>query len=248
MLLLIEQMVRTIEGQLVEAQSLSIELFRVWSAAGLPEAVTYQGTTGVATRREQARLEQIIEGWSAFLAAYPRAASADATVAFALAETGDLDAAASRLEAASGNGFRDMPADAGWPIAVAMWSEVATMARDRASAAALYELLVAIDGLGVGTGGISLGPVARLLAGLETVLDRPEDADRHFADAIEQSHTLGSPVWIARSCLDWAEALVARGEHDRARELAADAETAMGSLGLTRLEQQAAALRERLAA
>jgi hypothetical protein len=168
-------------------------------------------------------------------------------VAFALAETGDLDAAASRLEAAAGSGFRDMPADAGWPLAVGMWSEVATLARDRECAAALHELLTPVDGIGVGTGGIGLGPAARLLANLETVLDRPDDADRHFADAIEQSRELGSPVWIARSCLDWAEALVARGERDRARELAADAETAMGSLGLTRLEQQAAALGERLA-
>jgi hypothetical protein len=247
MQLLIEQMLETVDGRLVEAQSLSIELFRVWSAAGLPEAVTYQGTTGVATRREQGRLAQIIDGWSAFLAAHPGASSADATIAFALAETGDIDAAATRLEAASHDGFRDMPADAGWPMAVGMWSEVAAMVADRASATALHDVAEPWDGLQLATGGITTGPTARHLARLETVLDRPGDSDRHFAESIEQSRQLGSPVWIARCCLDWAESLADRGEPVRARELVHEANTAIGSLTLPRLQDQSSTLDARLA-
>jgi len=246
-LLLIEQMVETISGRLVEAQSLSVEMFRVWSAAGLPEAVTYQGTTGVATRREQGRLAQIIDGWSAFLAAHPGASSADATIAFALAETGDIDAAATRLEAASHDGFRDMPADAGWPMAVGMWSEVAAMAADRACASALHEVAEPWDGVQLATGGITTGPTARHLARLEAVLDLPDDADRHFAESIEQSRQLDSPVWIARCCLDWAESLAERGETERARQLVAEAGAAIGSLALPRLQDQLSTLSARLA-
>jgi class 3 adenylate cyclase len=247
MQLLVEQMLMTVEGRLVEAQSLSIELFRVWSAAGMPEAVTYQGTTGVATRREQGRLAQIIDGWSAFLAANPGSASADATVAFALAETGDIDAAATRLEAASHDGFRDISADAGWPLAVGMWNEVAAMAADRASAGALHDVTEPWDGVQLATGGITTGPAARHLARLETVLDRPGDADRHFAEAIEQSRSLGSPVWIARCCLDWAESLADRDERVRAQELVDEANAAIGSLTLPRLQDQSATLNARLA-
>lgn len=247
MQLLIGQMIATIEGRLVEAQALSVELFRAWSAAGMPEAVTYQGTTGVGTRREQGRLGQIVEGWSGFLAAHPGAASADATVAFALLETGDVDGAASRLENAARAGFDVMPADAGWPMAVGMWSEVAATVADRESAVTLHRLCEPMDGLSVATGGIVLGPAARHLARLEIVLDRPEDADRHFAEAIEQSRELGSPLWIARCCLDWAEALADRGEKVRDRELVDEANAAMGSLALPRLQEQSASLEARLA-
>jgi hypothetical protein len=246
MQLLLDQMIATIDGRLVEAQSLSIELFRAWTDAGMPEATTYQGTTGVATRREQSRLDQIIDGWSLFLAAHPGASSADSTIAFALVETGDVDGAATRLGAARA-GLDCMPGDAGWPLAVGMWSDVAAAVADRESAAILHRLLEPIDGGTVVTGGIVLGPAARHLARLEDVLDRSEDADRHFAAAIEQSRSLGSPVWTARSQLDWAESQLARGDRDRAAALLADADDEMEGLALTRLEEQAAALRERLA-
>jgi hypothetical protein len=246
MLLLVEQMLMVNDGRLVEAQALSVELFEVWSAAGIPEATTYQGTTGMATRREQGRLAQIIDAWSAFLADHPGAASVDATVAFALAETGDVDRAAARLEAACRNGFRDMPADAGWPLGIGMWSEVAAIVADRAGAATLHALAESWDGVQMATGGINTGPVARHLARLELVLDRSADADRHFAEAIEQSRALGSPVWIARTCLDWAESLLRRGETARARQLVADARNVMEPLALPRLEQQLASLAEQL--
>ena len=245
MQLLLDQMIATIDGRLVEAQSLSIELVRAWSAAGMPEATTYQGTTGVATRREQARLDQIIEGWSLFLAMHPTASSADSTIAFALLETGDVDGAASRLDAARA-GLDSMPPDAGWPIAVGMWSEVAAGVADRESAAILHQLLEPIDGGQVVTGGIALGPATRHLARLEVVLDRRKDADRHFAASVEQSRSLDSPVWTARCQLDWADTCFAQGDRNRAAQLLADAEATMGSLDLTRLEQQAVTLRERL--
>jgi hypothetical protein len=124
-----------------------------------------------------------------------------------------------------------------------MWTEVAARVGDREAATVLHEALAPDDGLQCATGGIVLGPFARLLALLETVLDRPDDADRHFADAIAQSEQLGSPVWVARSCLDWAERSAVRGDGERARALIEQAEAAMSSLALPRLEDQLAALR-----
>ena len=82
---------------------------------------------------------------------------------------------------------------------------------------------------------------------LETVLDRRDDADRHFAAAIDQSRRLGSPVWIARCCLDWAESFADRDEKVRARELVDEADAAIGSLSLPRLQDQSASLTARLA-
>jgi hypothetical protein len=241
--LLARQMITTVEGRLVEAEALSIEQFEVGRKVGTAEAVTYRATEQLAVRREQDRIGEIIPAWSAFLAGRPRAASSASTIAFALAETGDLDAAATRLDDAWRAGFGTMPDDAGWPLAIAGWAEVAARACHREAARELHALLLPMDGLGVGTGGIHLGPVARLLALLELTLDQPAEADAHFAAAIGQSASLGSPVWVARDCLDWAESLAARGEPDRARELVAQADAAIAGLPLPRLERQSAELR-----
>ena len=127
--LFLAPMLAAIDGHLVESDALSREQFEVWSRAGMPEAVTYRATTTLAIRREQGRLAEIVDAWDAFHTANPDEAAAAATVAFALAEGGDLDGAAVRLHAGSVGGFRDIPSDAGWPLAVAMWCEVASRGR-----------------------------------------------------------------------------------------------------------------------
>ncbi len=246
--LFLAPMLAAIDGHLVESDALSREQFEVWSRAGMPEAVTYRATTTLAIRREQGRLAEIVDAWDAFHTANPDEAAAAATVAFALAEGGDLDGAAGRLHVGSAGGFRDIPSDAGWPLAVAMWCEVASAVGDRDAAALLHDVAVPGDGLVAGTGGIVAGPMARLLALLEVRLGRPDDADADFAAAIDLSRRLASPVWIARCCLDWADVLAGRGSPDRARALVTDADAAITDLALPRLQEQSAALHARIGA
>ena len=246
--LLAEQMIAVLEGRLIEAEALSIEQFERWRTVGLAEAITYRGVEHLAVRREKGRIAEVIPAWSAFAAEHPRAATSMSTVAFALAEAGELDDAASRLHDAWRAGFDAMPDDAGWPFAVAMWSEVAAHTGDRDAAPALHDLMTPIDGAAMTTGGICCGPVARLLGLLEHVLGRDADADRHFGAAIDDARRLGSPVWIARSQLDWAERLAARGQSERARDLVDDADATIGALTLPALQQQSAALRTALEA
>lgn len=245
--LFLAPMLAAIDGRLVESEALSREQFEVWTRSGMPEAITYRATTALALRREQGRLAEIVDAWDEFHAANPDEAAAAATVAFALTEQGDLDGAALRLEAGAAGDFRDIPPDAGWPLAVAMWCEAAAAVGDPRCAALLHAVTESADGIIAGTGGIIAGPMARLLALLEVVLGRVDDADAHFAGAIEQSRTLDSPVWVARCCLDWADALATRGELERARTLADDADTAIGTLALPRLQARSRELRARLA-
>lgn len=242
-LLMAEQMLATVEGRLIEAEALSIEQFEVWRKAGIPEALTYRSTEQLAVRREQGRLADIVSGWQRFVAEHPRDASSRGTVAFALAENGDLDSAARMLDDISRAGFATMSDDAGWPLAIATWSEVAVRVGDRDAALQLHELAAVYDGLAVGTGGIGLGPASRLLALLEMLLERPTDADRHFEASIAKSHDMISPVWIARCQLDWATALLDRAETAHARDLVDDADATIGALTLPALQQQSARLR-----
>jgi hypothetical protein len=244
---IIDQMTATISGRLVEAEALSQEQYDLWRRAGMPEAITYRSVEQLAVKREQDRLAEIIPGWMRFLSAHPAVAGSSAgVVAFAFAETGALDEAAARLHEADRAGFDTIPDEAGWPLAVASWVEVAACTRDVEAAGALHELLAALDGMVNMTGGIVCGPIARLLAMLEVLMGRASDADAHFAAAIDQSESLGSPVWVARCCFDWAGALVASGESVRARQLVDRGDAAIAGLTLARLERQSSELRARL--
>jgi class 3 adenylate cyclase len=237
------QMMAMMEGRLVEADALSLEILNVTGAISPVEALVYAAIMQLAVRREQGRLAELVPVWTTIAAQGPSEA---AVAAFILAEAGDLDAAAIALHTRSGDGFGDIPDDLAWPVVVAMWSEVAALVRDREAAALLHRLNAPFDGINCATGGIAFGPHARLLARLEDVLDRPADADRHYAEAIEQSERLISPVWVARCSLDWAASLLERGEAERARELVDAADATMGTLTLPRLRQQSSGLREQL--
>jgi hypothetical protein len=240
------QILAGVEGRLVEAEALATEHFELLRPFNLQEAIGMTGVMQVSVRREQGRVGEIIPAWATFPGAADTAGPVAATLAFAYAETGDLDEAASRVRAGAGHGFADAAQDATWWYVIAMWTEAAVMVRDREAAARLHELQIPYDGGISGTGGVCSGPFARLFALVEDLLDRHDDADRHFAEAIEQSQRLMSPVWTARCQLDWAERLATRGRLEHARRLVDQADEAIATLTLPRLQQQSAELRNKV--
>jgi hypothetical protein len=77
---------------------------------------------------------------------------------------------------------------------------------DVESAAGLYEALLPHAGqiAGGATNGFALTPVARALGRLAHLLDRPDDARRHFEQALTVAEACGSPAWIAQARADLA--------------------------------------------
>jgi len=244
--LLVEQMIATIDGRLVEARALAQEQFNLWSKVNEAEAIIYRGTENLAIAREEGRLARLLPAWQALLSTSSTAGAIPATVAFMLATTGQVDAAAGMLHERL-EGFDTMPDEAGLPLADAMWSEVAVIVGDADAARVLYDRIAPGDEMGMGTGGIYCGTAARFLAGFEELLNRSDEADAHFAAAVADSELLGSPVWVARSLLDWGERVLARGDTKQALELADRADAAIGTLVLPALQAQSAALRARMA-
>ncbi len=92
-----------------------------------------------------------------------------------------------------------------------------------------------------------LGPTARLVGMLETRRGRPAEADAAFAEGVGVATSLRSPTWIARTRLDWAEALLARGETDRAAASVDAARDAIGELDLADSARRVDALTAKLA-
>jgi class 3 adenylate cyclase/tetratricopeptide (TPR) repeat protein len=247
MMLFLAQHQSAIDGRLAEAEALSAEQYQAWTAAGIPEAGTYGTMQRFTLRREQGRLHEVVPRLSEFVVVTPDAVVASTMLTFALAASGRTDEAADRLEHDAAKEFRNLPDDASWPIAIALSAESAALVGDRRVAEIAHQWLAPQDGTPqLLTGGSMFGPVARLLAGLELVTDRPEDADRHFEKSLEQSIDYQTPLWTARCALDWAESRYHRGDLDHAQDLLEQAQEAMNGLVLPALERQAADLASRL--
>jgi signal peptidase I len=244
--LLLDKTVATLEGRLDEADALSTEASDLRRMTGLAETDTTVAMSQLALRREQVRLPELIPAWTDDATGRPPGAAAVAATAFARAESGYQHDAAVLLDRAHQAGFDAIPDDIDWPVAVALWSEVAAQVRDRPAAAALHEILLPHDGLQMSSAGVGCGPAARLLALLEIVLDQPNDADGHFAEAIDFSRGMESPVWTARCQLDWAQTWMDRGAVAWAAQLTDDADTTAGMLALPALQRQWMNLRDQL--
>ena len=76
------------------------------------------------------------------------------------------------------------------------------------------------------------GPYDRLTALLRSRLGDHELANAAFARAVQATQSFRTPVWVARTELDWAESLLRRGLHRAAAAHVQDARVAIGELPL----------------
>ena len=122
----------------------------------------------------------------------------------------------------------------------ALAAEACALLGDEPLARRLYEMLLPRDGLCIlgGRGVYFRGAVARYLGLLAATLSHVEDAIRHHEEALHTNTRANAPPWIARSLLDLAVALLARGgpgDEERAADLLARAEPLARSLGMRSL-------------
>ena len=201
-----------LDGRLADAEDLDRELDDVHRRTAVAATDSGRVMAHIALRREQDRLTELVPPLTPDDEESAPAGLPHAARAFVLVETGHHDDAAILLHRADQTGWAAVPDDLHWPATVALWSEVAARIGDRHAAAALHPILQPHDGTLMGSGPVGCGPASRLLALLETLLGRPAEADRHFAQAVAFSRGLMSPVWVARCLLDWAHIVFERGE------------------------------------
>ena len=92
----------------------------------------------------------------------------------------------------------------------------------------------------------AVGSLARGLGVLATALRRFDDAERHFATALEIERSMRAHPWIAHAQHDLACMLLARdedGDAARARELLTEATAAYRALGMESWAARASRLR-----
>jgi tetratricopeptide (TPR) repeat protein len=122
-------------------------------------------------------------------------------LALAYAESGQQEAAAAQLDAVAADDFAAIPPDSTRTACLALLSDVIATLGDRGRAAEILELLRPFAGLFVivaGTG-VNLGSVDRHLGMLAAVLGNVDEAEAHYAAALELEERLGAPSLVVRT-------------------------------------------------
>lgn len=219
----------TVAGDLEGAAIRRVDLVDGMTALGLPEATVYEATTMMALARETGTVADLD-----FIAdltkqmGHPASAARAVGVYIRFAQN-DVDRVMTALDLIATEELAD---DAGYPIVVAYWSEIVAALRITDQCRRFIAELEPMTGTQLATGGIHLGSADRYRALLHDALGEHDLADELFAAAVEQHEAFRTPPWIARTQIDWAESLIARGQLDGARTHLDAARAAIGDLDL----------------
>jgi tetratricopeptide (TPR) repeat protein len=201
-----------------------------WSAA-----VSY-GLQMYMLRREQGRPAEVEDLVRRLVEQAPTYPICRCVLVQLTAELGYEAEARAGLEACAADRCAALPFDEEWLVSMGLLAETAAALADREHAAVLYELLVPYaDRVAISYPEVSTGSVARYLGLLAATIDRHEEAERHFEDALQTNARIGAPSWLAHTKRDYARMLLTRGapdDEETARALLSQAEATYAELGI----------------
>ncbi len=229
-----------LEGRLEQADRLAAQALAVGARAEPVTAAQYYAVQLIAIRRDQGRMNELEEAVRQAIAQYPNRLGYRAALALMLAEAGRPHEAREEVGSLAPD---EIPDDVDWLTTMTMLADLAADLGDAERAERLYALLEPYGDVNVviGLGVVCEGAAARYLGRLATATGRREEAKRHFELALERNAALGASICLARTQLDYAEAL-GPARSARARELIDSASSAARELGLPALARRAAAL------
>ncbi len=230
------------EGRLAQAEELAGEAVAAGAPAEDVAAAQYYAIQMLATRREQARMGELEPAARKMVASNPNRPAWRAALVVTLCESDQLDRARPELEQLLSTGFEEVPYDGDWLSAMTLLCDACTALRAEAHLDQLYRtLLPYADVIGVaGIGTVCFGSVSRYLGKLAAAMGRTDEAEGHFKRALAANRALQSPVLVAHTQLDWADAL---GAGARASRLIEEAARTADELGLGAIARRASRLR-----
>jgi class 3 adenylate cyclase len=238
-----------LEGRLAEGEALAQEALEIGQEGQNPSAAALFGVHLFQIRREQDRTEEMLPGLEAFAAQYVAVPAWRCALAMVYAELGREDEARAELDRLAQDSFVALPRDAFWLIGMSLLAQACWELGDGDRAAQLYPLLEPHTEHWTSVVlGLTLGSVSLYAGLLATVLERWDDAERHFERSLEQHAGAGAPGWLAWTRFAYADMLLRRardGDDPQAVELVNQALDAAQDLGMSRLVTRALALKLR---
>jgi hypothetical protein len=242
---------RTLEGDLDVAEQLATDALTLGTAAGHPDdALTIYGGQLVTLRWMQGRIHEIVSLAEQAVSDNPMLRIFRATLAFAKSLDGARDEAAHVLDVEVAQDFPALP-DPTWLVAEVLWAGAAASARHRPASVILYQRLLPWHAQFATTQTTGNGGVAHYLGLLAHALDRYEQADWWFRDALALHEAMEAPFFVALTQTAWADLLVQRdqlGDRDRARPLLEAALSAAVERGFGAVERDARSVLARVSA
>jgi DNA-binding SARP family transcriptional activator/class 3 adenylate cyclase/tetratricopeptide (TPR) repeat protein len=197
----------------------------------------------LVVRREQGRLDELVETVESFAAQHPQLVTWRCALAYIDGQLGRTAQARQKLETLAHADFSDIPRDGFWLSNVSTLCEIAVFLGDARRTQLLYKLLLPYaDRCATSFALLCQGSVSRPLGQLATTMSRFDDAERHFEQALTMNTQIRSPLWIGHTQHDYAHMLLLRnrpGDHDKALELLTDALAVAEQLGLKVLTDKA---------
>jgi class 3 adenylate cyclase/tetratricopeptide (TPR) repeat protein len=238
-----------LEGDLDAAEESATKALTLGTTSGQPDAFAYYGAQLVDVRHKQGRLHELVPlieqtvkdnpGLPAFRAALVWAKSLDAA---------DNDVR-HLLDVEIANNF-PMSDDAQWLTSHVLWAEATFRCGHGPAATALYQRLLPWHAQFVTTHITVSGSVAHFLGWLSHTLERYDEADRWFGEALACHEGMEAPFFVAFTQTAWAALLIDRnqlGDAQRARSLIEAALPVATEGGYGYVERDARDVLERLA-
>ena len=200
-----------LRGRAEEAEELATLALSRAEEAGEPDAFAIYGTQILCVRWHQGRLGELVDLLHNAAVDNPGIPAYRAAHARALFEGGSVDAAREQVDAALERRFADHQLDNLWLAGVTIWGEIAADIAHEAAAAELYRQLRDATGQVASTGASVFGPVDYALGGLQRTLGNLDAAVAHFEQADALARGLDAPFFVARTAVELARTLRARG-------------------------------------
>ena len=239
-----------LRGEFDEAERLSFEALAMGQRLAGRDLTGFDNPVAAqiqAIRREQGRMGELQPIVAALVEQFPQIPAWRMALAMICVSTGQLEAARVHFDFLAGSDcFGSLPQDGLWLTSVAGLAEVCASLGDEARARQLYQLLLPYHRrlVVVSFGFACIGAVAYFLGQLAGTARRWEDADRHFAAALEFHGRIGARPALARTKYEYARMLVERdwaGDRQRSHTLFGQAIEIADELGMPWLRDTALA-------
>jgi tetratricopeptide (TPR) repeat protein len=169
-------------------------------------------------RRAQGRLDEMVDLLVEASEAAPDIPLFRIVVAGAYVETDRIEEGRPHYMWLAENECANVPPDTEYPVTMCGLARLSYDVRPPVAVAEyVYERLAPFAGTFNWSGQQVTDANDLGLAMLAAMLGRPDDSDRHFADAIDLGERAGAQAFLARCHYNWARVLADRGETEKAR-------------------------------
>lgn len=202
-----------LDGRHDDAEQLIEAAFVLGEPIQPETALQFYGVQLATLRREQDRLDEIVESVAGFADLFANAPAWRCAHLYMLAELDRHDEARVVLDGLAQHQFADLPRDVNWLPAMSLLSLATVLLGDRERAGQVLTLFEPFAGRNVVVGGVAAtstyGPAAYNLGRLHAFLGHTPEARTHYETAIRLDRAMGARGWLAHALHDSARLFLA---------------------------------------